>query len=136
MMAEGDMATIFVCGTCRAADEPVDALGTRAGTRMACAIERELARRGGASAVRMIRVECLAVCKRPATVAVAGRGRWTYVYGDLQPDRDAGDLIAGVLAYADAPAGLVPWRLRPSILRKGVIARVPPLGFSTPENKS
>ena len=28
-------------------------------------------------------VECLSVCKRPCTVALAAPGKWTYVVGDL-----------------------------------------------------
>ena len=30
-------------------------------------------------------VECLSVCKRPCTVALAAPGKWTYVVGDLTP---------------------------------------------------
>ena len=32
-------------------------------------------------------VECLSVCKRPCTVALAAPGKWTYVVGDLTANR-------------------------------------------------
>jgi predicted metal-binding protein len=71
-------------------------------------------------------VECLSVCKRPCTVAVSSPGRWTYVYGDLDPASAAETILAGAALYARTPDGIVPWRERPEALRKGVVARIPP----------
>ena len=36
------------------------------------------------------------------------------------------DLLTGAARYAATADGLVPWRERPMIFRKGVIARIPP----------
>ena len=76
--------------------------------------------------LRIEPVECLSVCKRPCTVAVASDDRWTYVYGDMDPAASAETILAGLAAYAATPDGIVPWRERPAEFRKGVIARIPP----------
>ncbi len=56
-------------------------------------------------------------------------GSWTYVFGGLD-EQNAGALIEGARLLADAADGILPWRGRPDILKRGLIARVPPLDFS------
>ena len=75
-------------------------------------------------------VECLSNCSRGCTVALRGTGRWSYVYGDIDPDLHLTSLLEGAAKYRDTVDGLIPWRQRPDILRKGVIARIPPLEAS------
>lgn len=115
--------TLHVCVTCRGNDTPDDA--PRPGARLHRALEAALAERGEPG-LRLEPVECLSVCKRPCTVAVSSPGRWTYVYGDLDPDTGAETLLDGLARYAATPDGIVPWRERPAAFRKGVIARIPP----------
>ena len=50
--------------------------------------------------------------------------------GGLEADRDAKALIEGAQLLARAEDGLLPWRGRPDILKRGLIARTPPLGFT------
>jgi predicted metal-binding protein len=113
--------TLYVCTTCRAEGDPAD--GPRAGARLHAALAESL----GGEGVTVRPVECLSVCKRPCTVAVASPGRWTYVYGDLDPATAAEIIRDGINRYAATPDGLVPWRERPEAFRKGVVARIPPL---------
>jgi len=122
-----DTVTLYVCTTCRAAgeaDEP------RAGARLLDAL-RDAAGDHAGPGLRIEGVECLSVCKRPCTVAVASRGRWTYVYGDLDPADSARTILEGVGLYGQTPDGIVPWKARPQEFRKGVVARIPPL--ATPD---
>ncbi|MBY0299574.1 MAG: DUF1636 domain-containing protein [Methylobacterium sp.] len=114
--------TLYVCTTCRGATDDPD--GPRAGARLLDALTAALAERDMPVAVEG--VECLSVCKRPCTVAVASPGRWTYVYGDLDPASAAETILDGLSRYAATPDGLVPWRERPDAFRKGVVARIPP----------
>lgn len=72
-------------------------------------------------------VECLAVCKRPCTVAFAAEGKWTYIVGDLDEAAHIGDVVSAALSYAASENGIVPWKERPLSFRKGVVARVPPI---------
>jgi predicted metal-binding protein len=72
-------------------------------------------------------VECLSVCKRPCTIALAAPGKWTYVIGDLISDSHLEDIVVGARRYAVSPDGIVPWRERPLCFRKGVVSRTPPI---------
>jgi predicted metal-binding protein len=75
-------------------------------------------------------VECLAVCKRPCTIALGGEGKWTYVIGDLDMAADVEAVIASARGFAAAPNGIVAWKDRPDCFKKGVVSRAPPLGFA------
>lgn len=110
---------LYVCVTCRAADDAPD--GPRAGARLFA----DLASAPDAD-IDVVPVECLSVCKRPCTVSFAAPGKWTYVYGDLAPETAAPVIRAAARLYADASDGLIPWKLRPDAMKKGVVARIPP----------
>jgi predicted metal-binding protein len=91
-------ATLLVCVTCKSETGPMgpgmfEALGER------LASEPDIALKA---------VECLSVCKRPCTVALAVAAR----------------------RYAASAEGIVPWRERPLSFRKGVVARTPPLALA------
>jgi predicted metal-binding protein len=113
--------TIYVCTTCRAADDTSE---IRAGARLLAALENSLIDRP--QSVRLEGVECLSVCKRPCTVAFASPGKWTYVYGDFTAETAPETILAGAELYSAADDGLIPWKMRPDALKKGVIARLPP----------
>jgi predicted metal-binding protein len=65
-----------------------------------------------------------------------GPGKWTYVIGDLEPALHVGDVVDAAVAFQRAPNGIVPWGERPIPFRKGVISRIPPMGFEQPETES
>jgi len=75
--------------------------------------------------VRLAPVECLSACKNGASIALSGPGRWSYIDGPVTPD-DAPAILTGAATYAQTPDGIVPWRARPVLFRKNVIARLPP----------
>ena len=75
--------------------------------------------------VRLRGVECLSNCSRGCTVALSGAGRWSYVIGTVDPAQHVDALLEGVALYQASADGIVPWRARPEIIRKGVIARIP-----------
>jgi predicted metal-binding protein len=120
--------TAFVCVSCRGKDNDAE----RPGRRLFDAITGRLGE-GDDTGITVTPVECLAVCKRPCTVALAAPGRWTYVVGDLHPQDHVDDLIAMALRYGTSSDGIVPWRERPQSFRKGVVCRIPPLGFRPAE---
>jgi predicted metal-binding protein len=113
--------TIHVCVTCRQPDEPLEPRSERSGARLHAALAAD-----ADDGFEIVAVECLSVCKRPCTVGFAAPGKWTYVYGDFGPEAARGILAAAEL-YALAPDGLIPWKQRPDALKKGVVARIPPL---------
>jgi predicted metal-binding protein len=113
---------IYVCITCKRAGEPDTE--PRPGALVADATERAAA--GTEISVRRLR--CLANCTRGPSAAMRCNGSWTYVFGGLDPGC-AGALIDGARLLAGATDGILPWRGRPDILKRGLIARVPPLDF-------
>ncbi|KQZ81833.1 metal-binding protein [Mesorhizobium sp. Root157] len=116
----GAAVTVVVCTTCR--DETGSDTQPRAGELLA-----ESARQAAAgSAVDVRTVECLGNCKRRLSASVLRDGSWSYVFGDLAPTNGA-DLIAGAELFAASPDGLMPWRGRPDCLKRGLVARIPPL---------
>lgn len=114
--------TIYVCTTCRRAEDPAEA--PRAGARLHAAVAEAA---NDATDVAVVGVECLSVCKRPVTIGFTAAGKWTYVYGDFVPETAAEGILAAARQYAIAPEGLIPWRERPDSLKKGVVARIPPI---------
>lgn len=111
--------TIVVCATCR--DESGSDAHPRAGTLLA-----EDARRAAAGTVPVRTVECLGNCKRRLSAALLKDGGWSYVFGDLSIASGA-DLVAGATLFAQSTDGLIPWRGRPDSLKRGLVARIPPL---------
>ena len=112
--------TIFVCSSCRneaESDErprPGELLGNRV---------KEKNRDGD---IEVVQIECLANCKRRLSAAMTRPGGWSYVFGGLTLAND-GDLIEGARLFRDSP---IPWRGRPECLKRGLIARVPPLSIN------
>ena len=113
---------IYICTTCRRAGEADDE--PRPGTQLAAATERAAAD----TEVVVRRLRCLANCTRGPSAAMRAGGSWTYLFGGLDV-LHADALIAGARLLAGAADGILPWRGRPEILKRGLIARIPPLDF-------
>ena len=126
--AEQSAPVVYVCITCRQADDLERQ--PRPGALLADATVR--AAQGSGVTVR--RVRCLANCTRGPSAAVRANGgpngnnSWTYIFGGLELS-GASALIDGAQLLAGAANGIMPWRGRPEPLKRGLIARVPPLDF-------
>lgn len=117
--------TIHVCITCRALGAALEPREDRAGFQLWQALRAEA--EAEALAYDILPVECLSVCKRPCTVAFSAPGKWTYVYGDLALETAPATILEGAALYQHTADGLIPWKNRPDALKKGVVARLPPL---------
>lgn len=126
--------TVFVCVSCRRAVNGADAF-EQPGAGLVDLLQERLDA-AGAGDITVTPMECLAVCKRPCTLAVTAAGCWSYIVGDLDPETHAGDIVDAVLAYRRSGNGIVPWAERPACFKKGVVARVPPEGFVQPQPES
>jgi predicted metal-binding protein len=126
-VAAGGAVTISVCITCKTAD------GSVVGPAMLAAVKAAID--GLDTHVTVRPVQCLSVCKRPATVAVSSEGGYTFLFGDLETESGTAAITAFVQSYRKSDFGLVPWRERAEVLRKGMIARVPPLVWSPDDGR-
>ena len=115
--------TILVCATCR------DEAGSDAHPRAGVLLAHDVQRAAAGDAIRVRTVECLGNCKRRLSAALLRDGCWSYVFGDLAPDSGA-DLVAGARLFSTSTDGLIPWRGRPDSLKRGLVARIPPLAFT------
>jgi len=68
-------------------------------------------------------------CGRGLSAAIRCENAWTYVFGGLEASRDGLTLIAGARLLAQAADGIMPWRGRPEPLKRGLVARLPPIDF-------
>jgi predicted metal-binding protein len=127
--APGGPVIVSVCISCKAAEG-----GAVVGPAM---FDAARAAFGDDDAAIMVRpVQCLSVCKRPATVAVTSPDGYTFLFGDLQTDSGTAALVSFVASYQKSDYGLVPWRERAEVLRKGMVARVPPLRWSPDDGRA
>ena len=117
--ADLSAVTVVVCATCR------DVSGSDAHPRAGAILARNT-KAAADGAVRVTTVECLGNCKRRLSAAILRENCWSYVFGDLSTDNGP-DLVAGAKLFASSTDGLIPWRGRPDSLKRGLVARIPPL---------
>jgi predicted metal-binding protein len=117
---------IYVCITCRqqGKQESEPEREPRPGALLAAATEQAAA----GTEVVLRRLRCLANCTRGPSAAMRANGSWTYLFGGLD-EANADALVEGARLLAGAADGILPWRGRPEILKRGLIARIPPLDF-------
>jgi predicted metal-binding protein len=120
---------VSVCTTCKTADG-----GAVVGPDMFAAVQAALGVDDPNIVVRP--VQCLSVCKRPATVAVTSPDGYTFLFGDLRAESGTAALKSFVKSYRNSGYGLVPWRERAEVLRKGMLARVPPMQWSPDDGRA
>ncbi|WP_372426703.1 DUF1636 family protein [Salinarimonas chemoclinalis] len=123
---------LSVCTRCR--DDREDAYGdVRGGARFAAAIARAAAGRDDLPDGLALRgVACMSQCKRPCVVALSGSGRFTYVFGDLDPEQDARAVLDVLAPYAASSEGFLARGARPEVLRAGILGRIPPVPTASP----
>ena len=125
----GGPVIVSVCTTCKTADG-----ATVVGPEMFAVVRAALGEDDPGVVVRP--VQCLSVCKRPATVAVTSPDGYTFLFGDLQTESGTAALTSFVKSYQKSDYGLVPWRERAEVLRKGMLARVPPMRWSPDDGRA
>ena len=113
------MSTLFVCVTCRREGEAT--AEPWPGARFYATLKEQ------AADLEIVPVECLSNCTRSCTAAVTAPGKWTYVIGHLDPERNVDDILKFTRAHHAHVDGLPAWCERPEHVRKNTIARVPPM---------
>ncbi|MGQ3055251.1 MAG: DUF1636 family protein [Roseateles sp.] len=112
------MSTLVICTTC--ADGQGQLL-LEAAENEALARDLPLTIRGQA---------CMAACKQSCTAALQGAGKHSYLFGLLAADETSVNALLDVAAqHAEPGDGLLAWSRRPSCLKTGLLARLPPLSW-------
>ena len=120
-IASADLSAVMVvvCATCRGVS------GSDAHQRAGAILALNTKAAAG-NEVRVVTVDCLGNCKRRLSAAILRDNCWSYVFGDLSMESGP-DLITGAKLFAGSADGLIPWRGRPDSLKRGLVARIPPL---------
>ena len=113
-------ATVLVCVTCRTAAAPSAGADLADATYIAAQNAPDIA-------VKQVR--CLGNCSRGLSAAIRYEHAWTYVFGGLDAAHDGPSLIIAARLLAQATDGIMPWRGRPDSLKRGLVARIPPVDF-------
>jgi len=84
--------------------------------------------------LRVEQTECLSVCTDPASMAVQGERRATYVFSGLSA-QDLSDVLAFIDAYQTAPDGWIEDARPLGRLRHCLVTRIPALAMESDEAK-
>lgn len=118
--AEGPV--LHVCITCRRGGPAMD---TPPGAQLLDSLTALLAAEPQqAFPVTLRPVSCLAACDRGCAAAIAMPDRWTWLLGQLGPEK-AEDLLAYAQLYAASSRGTVMPSRRPASLANMVLGRLP-----------
>jgi predicted metal-binding protein len=120
--ASAGASTIYVCITCKRAGE------AESEPRPGAILAEATIQAAEGTEITVRRIRCLANCTRGPSAAMRSNGSWTYIFGGLDV-ACAPALIEGVRLLARAADGIMPWRGRPEPLKRGLIARIPPIDF-------
>ncbi|MBV6658665.1 MAG: DUF1636 domain-containing protein [Devosiaceae bacterium] len=127
-MEDPDTVCLSVCTRCK----PSDYLGPdqeRPGYLLAGAV-LDAVRNNAEARLTLRGVRCMSQCKRPCAIALSAPGKYTLLFGDLDPESTAADILTLAHQYAASPDGLVPRDERREPLRAGILGRIPPLGYA------
>lgn len=69
----------------------------------------------------------MSACNSPCVVTFAAAGKFTYVFGNLPVDGSASAVLECASQYYAIIDRLLPWSERPEPLKKGIVAKIPPL---------
>ncbi|MEI1375291.1 DUF1636 domain-containing protein [Nostoc sp. UHCC 0926] len=119
--------TLFVCTTCASVWQNSKRVGISGGEQLLQRLQ-ELSQGWELREQFSIQpVECMSACNRSCVIAFVAEGKSTYLFGDLPVDGCASAVLECASQYYTKSDGLLPWSERPEPLKKGILAKIPPL---------
>ncbi|GAN68447.1 DUF1636 domain-containing protein [Acetobacter orleanensis] len=116
-VAEGPV--LYVCTTCRRGGPSMEhPPGAQLLDRLHTVLE------DSPQSITLRPVACLAACDHGCTASISMPGRWTWLLGNLGPEK-AEDLLAYAQLYAASAKGTVMPSRRPASLSDMILGRVP-----------
>lgn len=121
------MTELIICTTCRPAGNPREQRAAGDILLEAVQAAQAFGDQPGWAAVQVLGVACTAGCSRACTVAFQAPGKHSYQFGDLTPAEDtARQLLDCAVLHHQSSDGNLPRDARPSLLRSGILCRLPP----------
>ncbi|HCF26023.1 MAG TPA: FeS-binding protein [Cyanobacteria bacterium UBA11049] len=119
--------TLFVCTTCASVWKDGKRVGKSGGQLLLNQLTELHQNWELAPEFSLQAVECMSACNSPCVVTFAAAGKFTYVFGNLPVDGSASAVLECASQYYAKTDGLLPWSERPEPLKKGIVAKIPPL---------
>jgi len=69
----------------------------------------------------------MSACNHGCVIALQGEEKLTYLFGNLTIDDSASAVFQCATQYYTNLDGLLPWSERPEALKRGILAKIPPL---------
>lgn len=119
--------TLFVCKTCASVWQDGKRVGESGGQKLLSELQQLAQDWELRDKFPIQEVECMSACNRSCVVAFTGKGKLTYLFGDLALDDNVSAVLECASKYYEKADGLLPWAERPEPLKKGILARIPAL---------
>ena len=130
---------LFVCTSCASIWKEGKREGISGGQKLYAQLDTDWQTWHLAAQFQIQAVECMSACDRSCAISFASVNKFTYLFGDLaKQSENLGDLAeissairqCAEIYYAEKDGNL-PWKERPELLKKGLVAKIPPLPFSS-----
>jgi predicted metal-binding protein len=118
---------VFVCTTCASTWQDGKRVGVSGGQILFDRLSQLYKEWQLAPEFALQAVECMSACNSPCVVTFAAEGKYTYVFGTLTAEDSAAAVLDCASKYHVKSDGLLPWSERPEPLKKGIVARIPPI---------
>ena len=112
---------LIVCNTCRYNSNFAEQLQQPGAGLVKMLLEANLPKQ-----ICVRQIKCLSNCSKGCSIAIRGIGRWTYIYGNINPTEHLSSIVDVAKKYLNTSDGIIPWRQRPEHFRKNCVARIPP----------
>lgn len=124
--------TLFVCTTCASMWQNGKRIGKSGGEQLLEQLQKLHETWELKEQFPLKGVECMSACSHFCTVSFAADGKYTYLFGDLSVNSEQiQETSIAVLncasKYFSTSDGLLPWAERPELLKKGLLAKIPPV---------
>jgi len=117
---------LYICITCRKDGETLD-------PRPGKILYENLKRTTASKNIKPVR--CLAGCSQGCVLSLDNKHKWSYVIGNLTPNKDEEQIIEGFIEYQKTSDGKIPFSSRPEAFKKRSLARVPPANYEVVEDE-
>ena len=122
----GSEDILYICITCRKDGETLD-------PRPGKILYENLKRTTASKNIKPVR--CLAGCSQGCVLSLDNKHKWSYVIGNLTPNKDEEQIIEGFIEYQKTSDGKIPFSSRPEAFKKRSLARVPPANYEAVEDE-
>ncbi|NMG05699.1 FeS-binding protein [Brasilonema sp. UFV-L1] len=124
---------MFVCTTCASVWENGKLVGVSGGKKLLQQLQELYQHWELQEEFAIAPVECMSACNRSCVICFTAESKYTYLFGDLSPDLSVSaiaDVLECASKYYTHQQGLLPWAERPELLKKGILAKIPPVSIS------